>query len=148
MQRRWRWAAERRKLFPSASRWVKLSPDTATAAFHESGGASVRQMVLRSARQIEALDMARFHNAYAAGGRKNDEQVTSRRKQKMVGSRNLNRAPTRQVQREWLEGRHVAHFLNILHLHDDPVPFCHGLCNLPKRPRNFGLKDATPLALS
>ena len=49
----------------------------------------------------------------------------------MVGSRDLDRAPARQVQRERLERSHVAHLLNVLHLHGDVLPLQCWPCNLP-----------------
>jgi hypothetical protein len=63
----------------------------------------------------------------------------------MVWRGNLNRTPACEVERERLERSHVAHFLDVLHLHGELLPFRRGLSNVPKRvPRNVGLKAATP----
>lgn len=66
--------------------------------------------------------MPGFDDTNATGGRKDDKQIASRRKQKVVGRRDFDRAPARQVKREWLEGRHVPHLLNVLHLHGVVLP--------------------------
>ena len=58
----------------------------------------------------------------------------------MVGSRDLDRAPAGQVQREWLERSHVAPLLDVLHLHGHVLPFRRGLCNEREEEANLQMK--------